>query len=101
MWYDLLKNRNTYLQRRQMKIKNGNGTIFWKDAWLYDKPLNVLFPDLLKICEQPDISVCQVKIDPNSLSFSRWLVDDLKSCWEQGHPWGRAACATAQGLQIP
>jgi hypothetical protein len=84
-----------------MKIKNGNGTIFWKDAWLYDKPLNVLFPDLLKICEQPDISVCQVKIDPNSLSFSRWLVDDLKSCWEQGHPWGRAACATAQGLQIP
>lgn len=35
-----------------------------------------MFPDLFKLRLQPDISVSQMK--QNSVSFTRWLVDDLK-----------------------
>jgi hypothetical protein len=48
---------------------------------LYDKPLNVLFPDLFKLCEKQNISVQQVKCDIQLVSFTRWLVSDLQDDW--------------------
>lgn len=81
IWSDLLKVRDIYLQGRKMIGRDGKKTLFWKDTWLFDKPLNYLFPDLFKLCLQPDISVFQVK--QNSVSFRRWLVDDLKSGWDK------------------
>jgi len=77
MWSDLLKVRDIYLQGRQLKVKDGRSTLFWRDTWIYDKPLSSLFPDLFKICEQPDISLYHVKLDPNHVTFTRWLIDDL------------------------
>jgi hypothetical protein len=53
-------------------------TLFWKDTWMYDKPLSTLFPDLFKLCMQPDILVHQVKMNPQSVRFTRWLIDDLR-----------------------
>ena len=50
-------------------------------SWLYDKPLNVLFPDLFKLCEKQNISVQQVKCDIQLVSFTRWLVNDLQDDW--------------------
>jgi hypothetical protein len=63
-----------------MKVNDGKNTLFWKDAWLHDKPLRVLFPDLFKMCGQPDMLVFQVKLDPNCVTFTRWLVDDFAKC---------------------
>ena len=58
-------------------VKNGKYTFFWKDSWLYDKALCILYPDLFKFCEQPNVNVSQVHSDIESVSFTRWLVDNL------------------------
>lgn len=83
IWSDLLKIKNVYLQGRKIETRNGKNTLFWLDSWLYDKPLDVLFPDLFKLCEQQKVTVSQVKTIPNLLSFTRWLVYDLKVNWEK------------------
>jgi hypothetical protein len=41
------------------------------------------FPDLFKLCEQPDTIVHQAKMNPNGLTFTRWLVGDLRINWGQ------------------
>lgn len=64
-------------------MKNGQKTLFWKDIWLYDQPLYLLFPDLFAMCEQQDITVGQVLSDSHSVTFSRWLVDKWKEEWEK------------------
>jgi len=76
IWSDLLKIKEIYLQGRKMIIKDGQRTLFWKDTWLMEKPLGKLFPDLFKMCSQPNISVAFAK--QNSVDFSRWLIDDLR-----------------------
>lgn len=48
---------------------------------MLDKPLCILFPCLYKISEQPDISVQQVWNDVAAFTFTRWLVDDLRTNW--------------------
>jgi len=35
-----------------------------------------------KICEQPRVTVSQVKMDPSSITFTRWLLDDLRMNWD-------------------
>lgn len=82
MWSDLLKIRDVYLQGRQLNVGNGKRTLFWKDAWLFDKPTNLVFPDLFKLCEQPNITVLQVKNNPSGVAFTRWLVGDLRDNWD-------------------
>lgn len=77
IWADLLKVKNVYLQGRKVMVHNGKNTLFWKDAWLYDKPLCVLFPDLFKFCEQQNILVDQARGNPQNISFTRWLMDDM------------------------
>ena len=79
IWADLLKIRHIYLQGRKVKIKNGDKALFWKDSWLFDKPLECLFPDLFSICMQLDISVSQMK--QRSVNFTRWLVDNMRLDW--------------------
>lgn len=64
-----------------MLIKDGKNTLFWKDSCQHDKPLCTLFPDLLKICNQQNISVWQVKNDLQVVTFTRWLVDNMKLDW--------------------
>jgi hypothetical protein len=79
IWADLLKIRYIYLKGRKIDVKNGSNTLFWKDTWLFDKPIQLLFPGLFEICLQPDISVAHMK--QNLVRFKRWLVDDLKNGW--------------------
>ena len=62
-----------------MIVKRWTENFFWKDTWLMEKPLEKLFPDLFKICSQPNISVTMAK--QNSVDFSRWLIDDLRADW--------------------
>jgi hypothetical protein len=83
MWFDLLKIKDIYLQGRQVKIGASKNTLFWRDSWLYDKPLYLTFPDLFKLCEQPDATVYQAKFNLNGLTFTRWLIDDLRNNWGQ------------------
>lgn len=66
-----------------MIIRDGKSTLFWKDSWLYDKPLCILFSDLFKICEQQNITVQQVKNDVREITFTRWLVDNLQKDWHK------------------
>jgi hypothetical protein len=49
MWADLLKVRNLYLQGRKFVIGNGKNILFWKDSWLYDQPIAMLYPNLFKM----------------------------------------------------
>lgn len=83
IWADLLKIRDIYLQGRKFKVGNGKTTLFWHDSWLYDKPLKVLFPDLCKMSMQQDITVHQVKSNPQSVTFTRWLVGGWRRNWEK------------------
>jgi hypothetical protein len=46
-----------------------------------EKPLEKLFPDLFKICSQPNFLVALAK--QNYVDFSRWLIDDLRADWCQ------------------
>ena len=81
IWADLLKIRDIYLQGRKFIIGDGKKNLFWRDRWLYDQPLAQLFPDLFKMSQQQDIALAAVKLNPQSLTFSRWLVDVWKSQW--------------------
>lgn len=83
IWADLIKVKNIYLQGRKMKVKNGKNTLVWKDAWLYNDPLCLLFPDLFKLCEQQSISVYQFISDTVPVTFCRWLTDDLNLEWNK------------------
>ena len=65
-----------------MLVRNGMNTLFWKDIWLYEKPLCMLFPDLFKFCEQQNISLNQVRNNRQSVSLTRWLTDTLLIDWQ-------------------
>jgi hypothetical protein len=82
MWADLLKIRNLYLPGRKFLVGNGKKILFWKDRWLYDKPLDILFPDLFKMAQQQDISLAKAKMNPDKITFSRCLVDQWQKQWE-------------------
>jgi hypothetical protein len=56
-------------------------TLFWKDKCLYEKSLEVLFPDLFAMCLKQNITVEQVKNDPNAVLFTKWLVDKWREDW--------------------
>ena len=43
----------------------------------------MLHTDLFKLCEQKNITLFQVKCGEIQLSFTRWLVDNLKSDWDK------------------
>jgi hypothetical protein len=82
IWADLLKITNVYLKGRKNNVKNGQKTLFWKDTWLYDQPLNLLCPDLFNMCEQQNILVSQFMVNPQLITFSRWLVGIWRLNWE-------------------
>lgn len=79
-WTDLSKIKDLYLQKI---IKGGEGTLLWKDSWVSEKPLCTTFPNLFKLCEQLDITVYQAKCSASSITFTRWLPDDLKDYWDR------------------
>lgn len=81
IWSDLLKIKNIYLQGRKMSIRNGEKTLFWKDIWLYNKPMADTHPILFKLAQQKDISVSEVINNPQQVTFSRYLLDDWRKDW--------------------
>lgn len=83
IWSDLLKVSDVYLQGRKMIIRNGQKTLFWKDKWLYEKSLELLFPDLFAMCLHQNITVEKVKNDPTAVTFTRWLVDSWGEKWKK------------------
>jgi len=62
IWYDLMKIRNIYLQGRKIKVRNGQKTLFWKDIWLYDQPLYLLFPDLFAMCQTTGLDCISIQV---------------------------------------
>ena len=50
---------------------------------MYEKSLEVLFPDLFAMCLQQNITVEQVKNDSTAVTFTRWLVDKWREDWER------------------
>ena len=79
IWHDLLKIRDVYLQGRKIIVGNGRKTLFWRDKWLYEKSLEVLFPDLFAMCLQQNITVEQVKNDSTAVT--------CLLCWEWCEKW--------------
>jgi hypothetical protein len=66
-----------------MKIRNRHNTLFWKDKWLFAQPLSQLFPDLFSMCQQQNASVAMVILNPDAVTFTRWLVDDWRVSWNK------------------
>ena len=60
IWADLLKIREVYLRGRVIQTADGKRTLFWKDAWLQNKPLCVLHPVLFDWCQDKNITVHNV-----------------------------------------
>ena len=71
IWSDLLKVREVYLLGRDIGIKNGCHTRFWKDNWLYQQPLCEIAPVPFALRDFKDVMVDQVR---NGDSASRPLV---------------------------
>lgn len=81
VWAGLIKIKHIYLQGRKVVINDGQDTLFWHDIWLYDKPISLLFPDLFKMSQQQEISVCDAVSHSQQMSFSRHLVDRWRLDW--------------------
>lgn len=81
IWADLLKIKDCYLQGRGIKIRNGHKTRFWLDPWLYGIPICDITPVLFILCEQKNVSVADVKSGKIQIFFTRWLINDLQTCW--------------------
>jgi hypothetical protein len=67
-----------FFQKKELNYKKKN-----RDIWLYEKPLCLLFPDLFKFCEQQNIVVIEVRKNIHSISFRRWLMDDMLADWNK------------------
>jgi len=83
IWYDLLKIKDVYLLGRDLCIKNGCQTRFWKDKWLYPQPLCISDPILFELCECKDVSVEKIRSGEVHITFRRWLLIELRSRWEE------------------
>lgn len=82
IWADLIKIKELYLQGRGIRIKNGQNTRFWFDPWLYELPIYQIAPILFLLCEQKEACVAEVKTGKIQISFSRWLTNELQTCWD-------------------
>jgi hypothetical protein len=61
VWYDLLKIKDVYLLGRDVCVKNGSLTRFWKDIWLYQQPLCLIAPVLFELCDCKEATVAKVR----------------------------------------
>jgi hypothetical protein len=78
----LIKARDLYLRGRKIKVKNGKQMLFWKDTWLFDKPIYMLAPVLFDWCSNKNITVHQFLIQNGQIPFDRWLPPVLFEQWE-------------------
>lgn len=81
IWADLLKVKNIYLQGRKMKLGDGKSILAWKDVWHFDDPMDRLFSDLFKLCNQKDASSFHMITNPSFITFNRWLTPELHGVW--------------------
>lgn len=49
-------------------VESGRQTRFWKDAWIDECPLMVIFPNIYRICHDQEISV-------EAAANRRWVLD--------------------------
>lgn len=68
---------------RDIGIKNGCHTRFWKDNWLYQQPLCEIAPVLFALCDFKDVMVDQVRNGDIVITFRRRLPRYLRLQWEQ------------------
>lgn len=43
----------------------------------------MVYPDLFKLCLEKEITVSRMKANPQSVTFSRWLIEGWRDDWEQ------------------
>jgi hypothetical protein len=73
VWRDLLKIKHIYMRGRKITTRNGRQTLFWKDAWLYDKPICVIAPVLYEWCSDKNLTVNHFLSRDGPIDFDRWL----------------------------
>jgi len=81
VWCDLLKVRPIYLRGRQVETRNGKSTLFWKDPWLYGKPICLISPVLFDMYYEKNITVHQFLLVNGQLAFTRWLPPFMFDQW--------------------
>jgi hypothetical protein len=55
-------------------VRNGEGTLFWKDTWMGEVPLSIKYPNLYEICKDEDVLVVDCFDGDNGwLEFERPL----------------------------
>jgi hypothetical protein len=61
------------MRGRKITTRNGRQTLFWKDAWLYDKPICVIAPVLYEWCSDKNLTVNHFLSRDGPIDFDRWL----------------------------
>ena len=74
-----------FFSRGSFIVGNGQGTRFWEDTWLGDRPLANKFPSLFNIVHNKNVLVAEVLTNalPVNLEFRRSLVGSKWTAWLQ------------------
>jgi hypothetical protein len=79
VWNDMIKIKDCYLARRQIKIGNGLDTDFWRDPWCGPVALKEKFSCLFDICNEETGSVAELAAKGWRLTFRRWLDENAQT----------------------
>ena len=84
-WRGLLAVKQDFFSRGSFIVGNGQGTRFWEDTWLGDRPLANQFPSLFNIVRNKNVLVAEVLTNapPVNLEFRRSLVGSKWTAWLQ------------------
>jgi hypothetical protein len=85
-WQGLHQVKHLFQWGAMNKIKNGEGTLFWKDIWMGKVPIKIKYPRFFDICRDKDVPVseCCERGECN-IDLVRPLNDSDCCLWEELH----------------
>jgi hypothetical protein len=85
-WQGLHQVKHLFQWGAMNKIKNGEGTLFWKDIWMGKVPIKLKYPRFFDICRDKDVPVseCYERGEWN-IDLVRPLNDSDCCLWEELH----------------
>jgi hypothetical protein len=83
-WKSLHKIKHWFRMATLYLIGDGRKTMFWRDVWIVDCPLKIMFPALFECCEQTESTVWEVlRFGWINLSFPRSFGPQEVEQWDR------------------
>jgi hypothetical protein len=77
-----MNQKETFFKYGSFRVDNGEGTRFWEDCWLGDRPLASQYPGLYAIVNHKNATVANtIKENGLDISFRRNLAGDRWLSW--------------------